>query len=70
MKIIAQGNPERAYYMRQEWVKFTCNICGCIWLAKRGEYEIINQYNELVYACSCPTCGERCHSNTFEPYNK
>ena len=54
MKIITPGNIELAEEVR----RFSCDKCGCVFEAKRGEYKSGSKCNEVYYHCKCPTCGK------------
>lgn len=58
MRIIRRGDPMRAAVRKQRLVKFEC-ICGCVWIADKNEYKCeIDNYQDDVYVCACPTCNE------------
>lgn len=39
--------------------RFNCERCGCIWEAKKGEYEPTPPVGDLkFYWMKCPTCGK------------
>ena len=53
MEIIREGNPETITKLK---VKFTCDRCGCIWIADGSEFdEEPNAYGH-TYRCACPYC--------------
>lgn len=62
MKIIRPGNvPER---------NFTCDVCGCEFIANFSEYTHNHIYDKLggrtlwdVFECDCPCCGNRIIQN-------
>lgn len=47
--------------------RFTCEICGCVFEADKGEYYGISQMESLDnlprYKCKCPTCGSMVYTN-------
>ena len=47
---------------------FCCDMCGAVWTAIKGEYQIGSQYNETEFYCNCPTeeCGALCKEITEE----
>lgn len=57
MKIIKQGKKPN------KEVKFTCNECGCEFIAEEGEFDISHIGHDYIeYACaSCPNCGTHCY---------
>lgn len=56
MEIIRKGDLRKI----EKPVEFTCDRCGCIFIAKEGEYgfapSIAQQRGEATYTCKCPTC--------------
>ncbi len=53
MEIIKHGNLHVAD------VHFTCNICGCEFIASINEYKLLKYYydnNKFCASCRCPTC--------------
>lgn len=55
MEIIKRGE------LPEESKKFTCRLCKCVFIAKKGEYGRQNlQYSGIEYTCDCPECGAMC----------
>ncbi len=54
MNIIKNGDPERLKKIK----RFSCDACGCVFEAEKGEYESDMQYNETYFQCKCPCCGK------------
>lgn len=58
MKVLKEGDPNRAERFVIQTRRFKCERCGCIFEADKGEYKFVSQYNEVSYFCKCPCCGE------------
>ena len=54
MKIIKEGDPKN-----RNCKKFTCGICGCVFEATKGEWEIWASFTYVAYMHRCPCCGEQ-----------
>ncbi len=54
MKIIKEGNLERL----KEYRTFECKLCGCVFMAERGEYKyrFDQREGDEWYEVVCPTC--------------
>ena len=61
VKILKHGNLKSR--------KFTCNICGCEFVADMYEYDTVSQFNQVVYyIAQCPDC--RCDTTDNEPWEE
>lgn len=60
MTILRDGDIKKI----RKYKYFLCENCGCIWEAKKDEYETHTQYNEEYYCCKCPF--EECDGTGFE----
>lgn len=69
MKIIREG-----FDFDHNPVRFSCHVCGCIFLATRGEYTISHPVSfsmgadaktGLQLRCECPNCKTRTCKRTF-----
>lgn len=58
MRIIKKGNKDKL----KETKHFLCSRCGCEFEADKGEYGVGEQYNEIYFYHSCPTCGKTIYS--------
>lgn len=63
MKIIVQGKePDLSK-------KFECSYCGCVFVAEKGEYSLVQtDYNSSDYECDCPCCGTNCYNIERDGY--
>lgn len=60
MTILRDGDIKKI----RKYKYFLCKNCGCIWEAKKDEYETDTQYNEEYYWCKCPF--KECNGTGFE----
>lgn len=67
MKIIKQGLPkEEVERIAKATKQFTCERCGCIFEADKGEYSVRQcGYNETEYYCICPNCEIRADESDY-----
>lgn len=55
MTILKPGDPN----VSNKPKRFKCDVCGCVFDANKGEYRVIQQYNDIGYQCECPCCKEQ-----------
>ena len=57
MKILVEGKKPEERAER----KFTCGVCGCVFIASKTEYRMADYYEAMhdgvECACKCPCCG-------------
>lgn len=57
MKIIKVGNIDK------KTKQFTCDECGCVFEANKGEYRLANQmealHDGIEAVCKCPYCKSK-----------
>lgn len=57
MEILRKGDLEKLCDKK----KFSCEKCGCVFIARKTEYSGVSQMEWLDYnssfKCKCPTCG-------------
>ncbi len=57
MEILKKGDPRKVSGER----KFSCERCGCVFVARKMKYEGVSQMEWLdqhvSFKCKCPTCG-------------
>lgn len=58
MKVLKEGDRDRAKQSVLQTRRFKCDCCGCVFEATKGEYKSSTQYNEFYCFCKCPCCGE------------
>lgn len=56
MKIIKQGDPEKARQVQKRTLRFECLKCGAVFECDRDEYHYGDEPRDGAYA-KCPTCG-------------
>lgn len=56
MRIICDGDPKK----NKPDVRFTCQNCGCVFIAEWGEYTRHDQQIQGPWLeCTCPQCKSR-----------
>lgn len=58
MKVLKEGDRDRAKLYVYQTRRFECDCCGCVFEADKSEYESASQYNDISYFCKCPCCGK------------
>lgn len=58
MKIIEQGDREKAKQIRLDICRFRCRNCNCVWEAGNDEYTYGTQREPGPYM-TCPCCGKK-----------
>lgn len=57
MEILKRGDADHATDKKE----FSCDKCGCVFAARRMEYQGVSQmewlHHNASYKCKCPTCG-------------
>lgn len=54
MKIIKEGDAN----LLKEPITFTCDRCGCVFIADKTEYTVENSHSRGEYCyCKCPYCS-------------
>ena len=62
MILVRKGDVKKIYDEQKERRLFTCQYCGCMFVANQGEYEWRTGDMVRTSFCNCPMCG----SATFD----
>lgn len=61
MKIIKDGDQNKAAKKLKQTKRFECSVCGCVFEADKGEYTpCMNQFDYSAHA-ECPCCKQRAY---------